>query len=208
MSVFLLVVLLCIGWERFTSPTVEPLEAQLVYNPEPALAKVEPSVVSLWAIKKKGGDTQIGLIGCGLIIDSRGFVLTSATLTEDIESLHVINREDKKYEADVITTDEITRLTLLKVDPNNTTESEGFEAAHLGDSEQIRKGDGVIAIGGRRTPSGWELTTRTGRITKRRQSLVVKGTAGVPRDSQKTRKGTFGGPKKLRYRDCSKPMYR
>ncbi len=201
LSVFLLAVFLCIGWERFTSPTVEPLEAQLVYNPEPALAKVEPSVVSLWAIKEKNGDTQIGLIGCGLIIDSRGFVLTSATLTEDIESLHVIDREDKKYEADIIITDEITRLTLLKVDPNNTTESEGFEAAHLGDSEQIRKGDGVIAIGGRRTPSGWELTTKTGRITKRRQSLVVKGTAGVPRDPPKTRKGAFGGPKKLRYRD-------
>ena len=198
LSVFLLAVLLCIAWERFTSPTVEPLKAQLVYNPEPALAKVEPSVVSLWAIKQKGGDTQIGLIGCGLIIDSRGFVLTSATLTEDIESIHVINREDKKYEADVITTDEITRLTLLKVDPKNTTENKAFEAAQLGDSEQIRKGDAIIAIGGRRTPSGWELTTKTGRITKQRQSLVVKEAAGAPLPA---RKGAFGGGKKLRYRD-------
>lgn len=45
------------------------------------------------------------MIGCGLVVDWRGFVLTSATLTPDIESLYVIDHEDKKYEADVITAD-------------------------------------------------------------------------------------------------------
>ena len=194
LSVFFLVVLLCILWERFTSPTVEPLESQLVYNTGPALAKVRPSVVSLWAIKEKDLDTHISVLGCGLIVDSRGFLLTSATLTPDIESLYVIDRKDKKYEANVITTDKITRLTLLKVDAGNTTESEGFEAAQLGDSEQVRKGDGVIALGGRRTPSSWELTAKTGRITKQRQSLVVEGVA-------QTRKDAFGGPEKLKYRN-------
>jgi len=197
LSIFLFVVLLCILWEKFTAPSVEPPEAQPVVNPEPALAKVQPSVVSLWAIKKKDLDTQIGLIGCGLIVDSRGFALTSAILTPDIESLYVVDRKDKKYEVDVVTTDEITRLTLLKVDPNITTESEGFEAAHLGDSEQVRKGDSVIAIGGRRTPSSWELTTRTGKITKQRQSLVVEG---FPRGPQ-TQKNTSGGHRKKKYRD-------
>ncbi len=177
---FFFVVLLCALWERFTSPSVEPQGTQLVYNPAPALAKIQPSVVSLWATRKKGREMQIGAIGCGLIVDSRGYVLTSATLTEDIESLYVIDRKDKRYEANVITTDKITRLILLKIDPGSTTAREGFEAAHLADSEQIRKGDGVIALGGRMTPSSWELTTRTGRITKRRQSLVVKGTAGEP----------------------------
>ena len=173
LSVFLVVVLLCILWERFTSPTVGPLQPQLVDNPEPVLAEVQPSVVSLWAIKK-GIDTHISVIGCGLIVDSRGFILTSATLTPDIESLHIIDRKDNKYEAKVITTDKISRLTLLKVDPAKTTESEGFEAAKLGDSEQVRRGEVVFAIGGRRTPSSWELTTKTGKITKQRQSLIVK----------------------------------
>ncbi|NVL91281.1 MAG: PDZ domain-containing protein [Desulfobacterales bacterium] len=193
LSVFFLVVLLCILWERFTSPSAGPLKTRVVNNPEPALAEVQPSVVSLWAIKKDL-DTQISLIGCGLIVDSRGFLLTSATLTPDIESLYVIDQKDKKYDANVVTTDKMSRLTLLKANTGNTIESEGFEAAHLADFEQVREGDGVIAIGGRRTPSGWELTTKTGRITKQRQSLVVDGTP-------ETRKGVFGGTGKLKYRN-------
>ena len=160
LSVFFLVVLLCIIWERFTSGPLEPLEAQPVHNPEPTVARVQSSVVSLWAIKKEGLDTRISVIGSGLIVDSRGYLLTSATLTPDIESLHVIGPKDNRYEASVIATDKRTRLTLLKADTGSTTDSIKFEAAQLGDSEQVRKGDGIIVLGSRRTPSSWELTTK------------------------------------------------
>ncbi len=174
LSVFFLVVLLCIGWERFTSPPVEPLEVQPVYNPEPVIAEVGPSVVSLWAIKKKGVDTHISVIGCALVVDSRGLVLTSATLTDNIESLYIIDRKDNKYETNVIATDKKTRLTLLKADTSSTTQSPQFEAAQLGNSEQIKRGDTIFVLGSRRTPANWELTTKTGRITKPRQTLRIK----------------------------------
>ena len=52
LSVFFLVVLLCIAWESFTSPSVEPIKAQLVYDPQPVLAQVSPSVVGMWAVKQ------------------------------------------------------------------------------------------------------------------------------------------------------------
>jgi Na+/H+ antiporter NhaD/arsenite permease-like protein/S1-C subfamily serine protease len=174
LSVFFLVVLLCIGWERFTSPPVEPPEVQPVYNPEPVIAEVQPSVVSLWAIKTKGLDTHISVIGCGLIVDSRGLVLTSASLTDNIESLYIIDREDNKYETNVIVTDKKTRLTLLKADTSSTTQSPQFKAAQLGNSQQIRRGDTIFVLGSRRTPDSWELTTKTGRITKQRQTLRIK----------------------------------
>jgi len=172
--VFFLVVLLSVLLERFTSPPVEPLEVQPVCNPESIIAEVQPSVVSLWAIKRKGLDTHISVIGCALVVDWRGFVLTSTTLTPDIESLYVIDYKDKKYETSIITTDKRTRLTLLKIDAGTTTENHGFEAVQLADSRPIRRGDTVIVIGGRRTPDSWELTTKVGRITKQRQSLIVK----------------------------------
>ncbi|MBA7652626.1 hypothetical protein ES703_60461 [subsurface metagenome] len=174
LSVFFLVVLLCILWERFTSPPVEPLEVQPVYNPEQVIAEVQPSVVSLWAIKTKGLDTHISVIGCALVVDSRGLVLTSATLTDNIQSLYIIDRKDNKYEANVITTDKKTRLTLLKADTSSTTQSPQFEAAQLGNPEQIRRGDTIFVLGSRRTPASWELTTKTGRITKQRQTLRIK----------------------------------
>ncbi|MHC4175057.1 MAG: SLC13 family permease [Planctomycetota bacterium] len=174
LSVFFLVVLLCIVWERFTSPTIGPIEAQLVYDEEPVLAKISPSVVSMWAIKQKGLETHINVIGCGLIVDSRGLILTSATLTDDIESLYMLDSENRKYQASVIATDKKTQLTLLKADSANNKQAQIFEAAQLADFKRVKRGDTVFVLGSRRTPDSWELTVKTGRITDPYQSLIIK----------------------------------
>ena len=173
-SLFGLVIFLCVLWQRFTALPLEPVQVQLVDNTDPAIAQAGPSVVSLLAIKKKSFDTQMGLIGCGLIVDSRGYVLTSVTLTDDIESLYIIDAENTKYEVEVITADTLERLTLLKINTANTADSPEFEAAQLADLRQVKRGDAVIALGGQMTPAGWELTTKTGRITKKRQTLIVE----------------------------------
>jgi len=174
LPVFLGVVLFWVLWLKYTPASVKPLEPQLIDNPEPVIAKVQPSVVSLWVVRNNAKETQIGMIGCGLVVDSRGFILTSATLAPDIESLQIIDHKGNKFQAAVIITDKQTRLTLLEADPGNATASEGFEPAYLGDSEQAGKGDAVVTLGGRITPSSWELTTKTGRITKQRQTLVFQ----------------------------------
>jgi Na+/H+ antiporter NhaD/arsenite permease-like protein/S1-C subfamily serine protease len=174
-SLFGLVVFLCFLWQRLTALPFEPVtQAKFVDNPEPALAQVGPSMVSLLAIKKKDFDTQMGLIGCGLIVDSRGYILTTATLTDDIESLYIIDAENTRHEVDIITTDKLKRLTLLKINALNTTESQLYEAAELADFRHVQKGDTILALGGQMTPTGWELTTKTGRITKQRQTLIVE----------------------------------
>lgn len=174
LSVFFLVVVLCTLWKKYTSVDVGPLEAQLVYNQEPVLAKISPSVVSLWAVKQKGLETHINVIGCGLIVDSRGLILTSATLTDDIESLYIIDSEDRQHQASVIATDKKTQLTLLKADSANNEQARIFEAAQLADFKRVKRGDTVFVLGSRRTPDSWELTAKTGRITDPYQSLIIK----------------------------------
>ncbi|MHC4159265.1 MAG: SLC13 family permease, partial [Planctomycetota bacterium] len=174
LSVFFLVVLGCIGWEKLTVEQTSVSDVQLVCDPQTAIAPVSPCVVSLWAVKQKGLETHINVIGCGLIVDSQGLVLTSATLTNDIDSLYIIDHKDNKYQANVITTDKKTKLTLLKADTTNVTEVWEFQAASLANIRQVRTADAVFALGSRRTPSGWELTTKTGRITDPHQSLVIK----------------------------------
>ncbi len=176
LSVFFLVILACITWEKFTSVTIEPVDALPVYNSQQVTAEVAPSVVSLWAVKQKDFDTHISIIGCGLVVDSRGLILTSATLTDNIESLCIVDHEDNKYQASVIATDKKAQLTLLKAEVSNTTEAPRFEVGQFADSRQIKTGDAICVLGSRRTPSGWELTTKTGRITKTRQSLVLEKT--------------------------------
>ena len=94
MSAFLIVIFLCITWQNFKLAKTGGIKTQLVCDPQPALAQVSPSVVSLWAVKQKDFDTHIGVIGCGLIVNSQGLVLTSATLTDDIESLYIIDHKE------------------------------------------------------------------------------------------------------------------
>ena len=154
--------------------TIEPIDAQQVYDPQPVLAQVSPSVVSMWAIKQKGMETHINVIGCGLIVDSRGLILTSATLTDDIESLDIIDSENRKYQADVIATDKKTQLTLLKADTTKNEQAQIFETAQLADFKRVKRGDTIFVLGSRRTPDSWELTAKTGRITDPHQSLIIK----------------------------------
>ncbi|MHC4720684.1 MAG: S1C family serine protease, partial [Planctomycetota bacterium] len=174
LSVFFLVVLGCIAWEGLTSATIEPIDAQQVYDPQPVLVQVSPSVVSMWAVKQKGLETHINVIGCGLIVDSRGLILTSATLTDDIESLYMLDSENRRYQAGIIATDKKTQLTLLKADSANNEQAQMFEAAQLADFKRVKRGDAIFVLGSRRTPDSWELTAKTGRITDPRQSLIIK----------------------------------
>ena len=141
------------------------------------LSGVESSVVSLWAVREKARESQISMIGCGVIVDSRGYVLTTVIPTPDIDSLYVLDRQDNKYAAEIVTTDEKLRVTLLKVDPGDRVAGValGLKTPALGDSEQLDRGEGVVAVGARMVPGSWELATTTGRITKQRQTLVVDG---------------------------------
>ncbi|MHC4123673.1 MAG: SLC13 family permease, partial [Planctomycetota bacterium] len=96
------------------------------------------------------------------------------TLTPDIQSLCVIDHKDTKFEANLVAYDKKSKLTLLKADTANAVEGMVFEAIELADFVQIKAGDSILALGSRRTPSGWELTTKTGKVTDPHQSLVIK----------------------------------
>ena len=174
LSVFFLVILACIAWQRFTSATTRHIDAQQVFDPKPVLAQVSPSVVSIWAVRQAGQETHINVIGCGLIVDSRGLILTSVDLTDDIKSIYIIDSGNRKYQAGIIATDKKNQLTLLKAELADNEQSLTFEAAQLANFNRVKRGDTVFVLGGRRTPDSWELAAKTGRITDTHQSLVVK----------------------------------
>ncbi len=174
LSIFFLVVLACIAWKKFTSEKIEPIDAQQVFDPKPVLTQITPSVVSIWGITHSGPETHINVIGCALIVDSRGLALTSATLMDNIESLYVIDDKNIKYPVSVIADDRKNQLTLLKINPTNDQQPKIFEAAKLADFKQVKRRDDVLVLGSRRTPDSWELSVKTGRITDPYQSLRIK----------------------------------
>ena len=108
-------------------------------------------------------------IGSGIIIDSRGYVLTTFQTVGRSNPVRVTvytgGRRD--YIADVIDVDRNTDLALLKI------RTEGvFSAVVLGNSDLIKIGDIVLAIG---SPFGFARTVTMGIVSSSSRQLDING---------------------------------
>lgn len=127
--------------------------------------------------------------GTGFFISSDGYILTNNHVVENAEIVRIFSLQDKEYEAKIVGTDPRTDLALLKV------EDKGLPYAELGDSEIIRVGEWVIAIG---NPFGMEHTVTAGIVSAKGRQLG--GALNVPeyQDFIQTdaaiNRGNSGGP--------------
>ncbi len=95
-------------------------------------------------------------LGSGVIVDTRGYVLTNFHLIENVDSISVMLADGNVARAQVVGTDEATDLAVLKIDAPNLVAA---QFAHPG-SERI--GDVVLAIG---NPYGIGQTVTQGIIS-------------------------------------------
>jgi len=80
-------------------------------------------------------------LGSGVIIDPSGYILTNNHVVGDAEEVTVTLEDDREIKAKVVGADSKTDLAVLKVD------ARGLHAAPLGDSDRLRVGEWVIAVG-------------------------------------------------------------
>ncbi len=93
--------------------------------------------------------------GSGVIIDEEGYIITNQHVVDLADHLTVIIPGLGIYEAELIGSDTLTDLALLKI------EETGLVALQLGDSDQLRVGEKVLAIG---NPFGYFQQTVTSGI--------------------------------------------
>ncbi len=93
--------------------------------------------------------------GSGVIISSDGYIITNHHVIEGADSISVLLPDKGRYDAEVVGEDTLTDLALLKIDET------GLTAMTLGDSEQLRVGETVAAIG---NPLGYFQQTVTAGI--------------------------------------------
>ncbi len=79
--------------------------------------------------------------GSGVIMDTKGHILTNAHVIQGAEKIFVILRDGRETIAKIIGIDSDTDLAVLQIDLDN------LPIIPLGDSSQIRIGDVVLAIG-------------------------------------------------------------
>ena len=106
------------------------------------------------------GRRQRGL-GSGVIVSADGYVLTNNHVVEDAQQITIELTDNRTFSAKVVGTDQPSDLAVLKV------EAAGLPVLPLGDSERVRVGDIVLAVG---NPLGIGQTVTSGIISAKGRS--------------------------------------
>ena len=136
------------------------------------VARVLPSVVSITTRHLHQGAARepilIRGLGSGVIVDRRGFILTNHHVIEDVEQIKVTLADERVFTARLVGADPTTDLAVVKIDGAN------LPVARLGDSDRLRVGELVIAIGNPLWIEGGPTVT-VGVVSGRGRSLEQPG---------------------------------
>ncbi|HKU23021.1 MAG TPA: Do family serine endopeptidase [Terriglobales bacterium] len=114
-----------------------------------------------------GPDIRERSLGSGVIVDSKGYIVTNRHVVEKADRIRVRLKDDPpgvSYDAKVIGTDQETDLAVIKIDLNRP-----LPAAKLGNSESMVPGDWVLAIG---SPFGLQETVTAGIVSATGRNIV------------------------------------
>ncbi len=95
-------------------------------------------------------------LGTGFILSDEGYIVTNNHVVKDADEIVVTHSDGRELKAKLIGTDPKLDLALLKI------ESEDLHAVKIGDSDALRVGDWVVAIG---NPFGLEQTVTAGIVS-------------------------------------------
>jgi len=87
-------------------------------------------------------ERKVTSLGSGFIIDASGYIVTNNHVVDDAKDIEVTLTDGSEYPAKVIGTDAKTDLALLKVESKKP-----LPHVTLGDSDKVRIGDWVMAVG-------------------------------------------------------------
>lgn len=138
-------------FRRFMPPDATPSPR----NPNPNA----PNVPKAPRRAPKGGEEpplrNLGQ-GSGFIFSADGYVLTNAHVVANAEEVIVTLTDKREFKAKVIGSDQRTDIAVLKL------EATGLPKVTLGDSDKVRVGEWVMAIG---SPFGFENTVTAGIVS-------------------------------------------
>ena len=159
-----------LGPERDDSPPPEahgeePLDAysRVVTG---VAERLGPSVANLRVSRRVRGGRVLAGGGSGVVVTPDGFMLTSAHVVAAADGgIRASFVDGREFPANVVGTDPLSDLAVLRADGS------AFTPAELGDAERLRVGQLVVAIG---NPHGFESSVTAGVISHLGRSLPVR----------------------------------
>ena len=127
-------------------------------------------------------------LGSGFIIDASGIVVTNNHVIGDANDIQVILSDGSKLKAEILGKDPKIDLALLRVKP---TAERPLKAVPFGDSDKMRPGDWVMAIG---NPFGLGGSVSAGIVSARGRNIESGPYDNYIQTDAAINKGNSGGP--------------
>lgn len=165
------------------------------------VAKVSPAVVRIITVRiAKPEDAKPGpqvakaaatdqtstATGSGFIIDPTGFVATNKHVVEDAAALFVETSDGERYKASVVGMPGKADMALIRIKARQSLPSVPF-----GDSDKVRVGDTVIAIG---SPFGFDNSVTAGIISAVNRDIMESPFDDYLQTDAAINHGNSGGP--------------
>jgi serine protease Do len=137
----------------------------------------------------KNGEVQprkTNSLGSGFIVDAAGIVVTNNHVIADADEINVIMNDGSKFKAELVGVDKRTDLAVLKFKPTKP-----LVAVKFGDSDKLRLGEWVVAIG---NPFSLGGTVTAGIVSARNRDISSGPYDNYIQTDAAINRGNSGGP--------------
>ncbi len=104
-------------------------------------------------------------IGAGVVLDPRGYILTTYHVIEGLKKIRVKTFEGKEYAAEYVNHDPVMDIALIKITP-----SKPLVPIRVGDSGKLRVLEHIVVLG---HPFGYEFSFSSGEISGLNREITV-----------------------------------
>lgn len=125
--------------------------------------------------------------GSGVIIDDRGYIMTSYHVIRDAKHIDVVLNDGTKMQAREVGHDESTDLAVLEINGKHTV----YPVVDVGDSDALRVGEMVVAIG---SPFSLQSSVTMGIVSQKGRRMQVLPYEDFIQTDAAINEGNSGGP--------------
>jgi serine protease Do len=156
------------------------------------VARVTPAVVRVVAVRpvqptKQAPDSVVKGIGAGYIIDPSGYIGTNKHLIDGAIAVFIITAEGERYRAAIVGVTAQADIALLRIH----AAERALPFVRFGDSDMMRAGDPVIAIG---SPLGFNNTVTSGIVSAINRDIMESPFDDYLQIDAAINHGNSGGP--------------
>jgi S1-C subfamily serine protease len=174
---------------RIQADSPETMSVQEIY------AHAGPGVLQVTSTSVDASDPFFGpqprvSLGSGFVIDKDGYIVTNYHVIESARQIEVNFSGDDRVRATIVGVDPSTDLALLKIN----AQARALTPLPLGDSDAVRVGDAVVAIG---NPFGLERTVTAGIVSALQREITAPNGYTIDKVIQTDapiNQGNSGGP--------------